>query len=116
MLFRSEVRELAEKGYSYDEIAEELGLDEHEIALCEESWQEIHASYDHTPDDSRPKEFTYQIDEIKVMIGSHIFEQIGDFPDEDIKLLLQHVEGLLDSQEEKDKAEMLLEKIRNLLA
>ena len=112
---RKEVRELAKKGYSYDEIAEELGLDEHEVAMCEESWQEIHASYDHTPDDARPKEFTYQIDEIKVMIGPHIFEQIGDFPDEDIKLLLQHVEGLLESEEEKDKAETLLEKIKSLL-
>lgn len=112
---RKEVRELAKKGYTYAEIAEELDLDENEVAMCEESWREIHSSYDHTPDDSRPKEFTYHIDEVKVMIGPHIFEQVGDFPDEDIELLLNHVEGLLETEEEKDKAETLLEKIRELL-
>ena len=112
---RKEVREMVKKGYSYEEISEELDLDYREIAMCEESWQEIHASYDHTPDDSRPKEFTYQVDEVKVMIGPDIFEKIGDFPDDDIKLLLQHVEGLLETEEERDKAEMLLEKIRSLI-
>lgn len=112
---RKDVRELAKKGLTYEEIAEELDLDLHQVIQCEESWQEIHSSYDHTPDDSRPKEFTYQIDEVKAMIGPHIFKQIGDFPDEDIKLLLLHVDGQLETEEEKDRAETLLEKIRALL-
>ena len=34
---REEVRELALKGMTYDEIGEELGLDEHQVAMCEES-------------------------------------------------------------------------------
>jgi len=113
---RNEVRELALKGLNYDEIAEELGLDEHQVAMCEESWQEIHSSYDHTPDDTRPKEFTYEIDEVKTMLGPGVFEQVGDFSDDDIKLLLMHVEGELECEKEKGRAQALLEELRSILS
>ena len=112
---RTEVRELALKGMSYDEIAEELGLDEHQIIMCEESWQEIHSSYDHTPDEARPKEFIYEIDEVKTMLGPQVFEQVGDLSDADIRLLLLHVEGLTETEQEKDRAEVLLETLRNII-
>ena len=115
VVIRQEVRELAKKGLTYEEIAEELDLDLNQIIQCEESWQEIHSSYDHTPEDSRPKEFIYHIDEVKAMIGPRVFEQVGDLADADIKLLLMHVEGLLESKEEKDRAEQLLDKLRELL-
>ena len=113
---RDEVKNLALSGMSYAEIAEELDLDESQVAMCEESWQEIHSSYDHTPDDCRPREFQYEIDEVKTMIGPDVFKQVGDLSDADIKLLLLHVEGLLESKEDKDKAENLLDQLRNLLA
>jgi len=113
---RDEVRELAIKGLSYADIADELGLEEKQVIMCEESWQEIHYSYDHSPDDWRPREFVYNIDEVKAMIGPHIFEQVGDLSDADIKLLLMHVEGLLESEEEKDRAETLLDKLKMLLS
>ena len=71
--------------------------------LCVKSpWQEIHSSYDHTPDDARPKEFTYEIDEVKTMLGPRVFEQVGDFSDADIKLLLLHVEDELECEQEKE--------------
>ena len=113
---RQEVREMAKQGMSYTEIADELGLDEHQVAMCEESWQEIHSSYDHTPDDCRPKEFVYEIDEVKAMIGPDVLKQVGDLPDTDIKLLLLHVEGLTETEDEKDRAEQLLDTLRALLA
>lgn len=112
---RDEVRDLAVKGLTYDEIAEELGLDERQVIMCEESWQEIHASYDHTPDESRPKEFTYEIDEVKTMLGPSVFEQVGDLGDADIRLLLLHVEGLTETEDEKDRAEILLENLRSII-
>ena len=112
---REEVRELAMKGLTYEEIGEELGLDEHQVAMCEESWQEIHSSYDHTPDDARPKEFTYEIDEVKTMLGPRVFEEVGDFSDADIKLLLMHVEDELECEQEKERAQMLLEDLRSIL-
>ena len=105
---RQEVREMAKQGMSYTEIADELGLDEHQVAMCEESWQEIHSSYDHTPDDARPKEFIYEVDEVKAMIGPDVLKQVGDLPDSDIKLLLLHVEGELETDEERDHAENML--------
>ena len=113
---RNEVKALAKTGMTYSEIAEELGLDEDQVAMCEESWQEIHSSYDHSPDDSRPKEFTYEIDEVKAMIGVEVFEKVGDLNDADIKLLLLHVEGLLETDEEKDRAESLLDRLKELLS
>ena len=112
---RQEVRDLSKQGMSYAEIAEELGLDECQVAMCEESWQEIHSSYDHTPDDCRPKEFIYEIDEVKAMLGVQVFEQVGDLSDADIKLLLLHVEGLLESEEEKARAENLLDELKYLV-
>ena len=112
---RNEVRDLALKGLTYEEIGEELGLDSHQVAMCEESWHEVHSSYDHTPDDCRPKEFTYEIDEVKTMLGPEVFEQVGDYSDADIKLLLMHVEDELECEKEKERAQMLLEELRGIL-
>ena len=110
---RKDVRQLLAKGYTYEEISEELDLDEKQILMCEQSWQEIHISYDHSPEDWRPREFTYEIDEVRTMLGPHIFEQVGDLKDEDIELLLLHVEGMLETDHEKEKAEGLLSDIRS---
>jgi len=112
---RDEVREMINKGSSYEEIGDELGLSEDQIMMCEQSWQEIHTSYDHTPDDFRPREFTYEIDEVKSVIGVEVFEKVGDLPDSDIELLLLHVEGVLETDEEKDRAEALLEALKEIV-
>jgi len=109
---REEVRELLKQGMSYQEVADELGLDEKQILMCEHSWREIHSSYDHTPDESRPKEFVYEIDEVKTLIGNDLMKKVGDLPDSDIELLLKHVEGLLETDKEKEQAETLLEELR----
>jgi len=112
---RDEVRELVKQGLSFEEIAEELGMDENQVIMCEESWREIHSSYDHTPDEGRPKEFVYEVDEIKSLIGNDIIMEVGDLSDADIQLLLLHVEGELESEEEKDRAQMLLEELKSLV-
>ena len=112
---RGDVRDLLAQGLTYEEIAEELGIDEKQVLMCEESWREVHTSYDHTPDEFRSREFIYECDEVKAMLGTKIFEQVGDLCDADIKLLLLHVEGLLESEEEKNRAENLLETIRSLV-
>ena len=112
---RSEVRDLLASGLTYQEVGEELGLDEKQVLMCEESWQEIHVSYDHSPEDWRPREFTYEIDEVKACLDPQIFEQVGDLKDEDIKLLLLHVEGMLETDHEKERAEDLLRDIRSAI-
>ena len=112
---REEVRELASKNYSFEEIGEMLDLDERQVIMCEESWNEIHISYDHTPDESRPREFTYEIDEAKTFVGQEVLKQIGTLPDSDIQLLLLHVEGEIESPEEQERAEALLSGLREIL-
>ena len=100
------------RGCSFEEIEEELGLDPRQITMCEESWQDVHSSYDHTPEDSRPREFTYEIDEVKSHIGVDILKKVGDLDDADIKNLLLHVEGELESEEDRARAEKILDSLR----
>ena len=112
---RSDVKELLSGGATYEEIEDELGLDSNQILMCEQSWQEIHSSYDYTPDEGRSKEFIYEIDEVKTMLGTEVFERVGDLNDQDIKLMLLHVEGELESDEEKERAEQLLNKLKSVV-
>ena len=109
---REDVKELLNGGATYDEIGDELGLDFSQILMCEQSWQEIHSSYDYTPDEGRSKEFIYEIDEVKTMLGAEVFEKVGDLNDNDIKLMLLHVEGELESEEERQRADELLSRLK----
>ena len=113
---RGEVKDMLANGSTYDEAAEELGLDHAQVLMCEQSWQEIHSSYDQTLDESRPREFTYEVDEVKAMLGLDILKKVGDLTDKDIKLLLLHVEGELETEQEKDKANDLLATLREMIA
>ena len=112
---RNDVRKLVTDGCTYSEVAEKLGLDEKQVIMCEESWQAIHESYDHTLDDYRPKEFIYEIDEIRTHLGVDLLKQIGDLTDKQIQTLLLHVEGELESDEEKAEAEELLSVIKKAI-
>ena len=102
---RQDVRDRLRDGASYDEIEDELGLDHDQIVMCEESWREIHSSYDHTPDEKRPREFIYEVDEVKAMIGNDVLKQVGDLNDADITLLLMHIEGEVHDPQDQEKAE-----------
>jgi len=113
---RQDVRDMIFNGFTYSEISDELGLSEKQITMCEESWQDVHSSYDQTPDDHRPREFIYEIDEVKTLLGVETLKKIGDLSDQDIGTLLQHVEDELESDEERAKAEALLIQIRKNLS
>jgi len=112
---RQDVKDMLANGATYSEVADEFGLEERQILMCEQSWQEIHSSYDHTPDDCRPREFIYEIDEVKAMIGPEILKQVGDLTDNEIELLLLHIEGLTETEEEKNKAEELLSQLKTIV-
>jgi RNA polymerase sigma factor (sigma-70 family) len=115
MPIRAEVRQMLVDGSTYDEIGEELGLTHQQVLMCEESWQEIHSSYDHTPDEWRPKEFIYEIDEARAMIGEEVLQALGNLPDQDLELLLAHVEGQLEDDEEIARADELLRYLRAIV-
>lgn len=112
---RDEVRQMLSDGASYDEICEELGLTHEQVLMCEESWHEIHSSYDHTPDERRPKEFIYEIDEARAMIGADVLHALGELPDGELGLLLSYVEGELKDPAQLEKAEGLLSRLRSLV-
>ena len=112
---RADVKSVLESGGSYADAVDELGLDFHQVLMCEQSWQETHSSYDNTPDESRPKEFIYEVDEVRAMLGPRVFEQVGDLSDSEIELMLLHVEGELETQEEKDRAEKLMEELKAIV-
>jgi DNA-directed RNA polymerase specialized sigma subunit len=115
MPIRAEVRQMLTDGATYDEVCEELGLTHQQVLLCEESWQEIHSSYDHTPDERRPREFIYEIDEARAMIGEDVLKALGNLPDSDLSLLLAHVEGELEGEDEIARANELLTYLRSLV-
>lgn len=106
---------MLEEGCSYDEISEELGLTDQQILMCEQSWQEIHSSYDHTPDEWRPREFVYELDEAKTIIGRDVLMALGDLPDSDLQLLLRHVEGELEDPSEVERADELMRALKSLV-
>lgn len=112
---REDVKKMLAEGATYEEVCEELGLTEQQVLMCEQSWQEIHSSYDHTPDEWRPREFVYEIDEAKTLIGKEVMIALGDLPDSDLNLLLSHVEGELEDPSELKRAEELLEFLRSLI-
>jgi hypothetical protein len=115
MPIRAEVRQMLTDGATYDEVCEELGLTHQQVLMCEESWQEIHSSYDHTPDERRPREFIYEIDEARAMIGEDVLQTLGNLPDADLALLLAHVEGELEGEDEIARANELLNYLRSLV-
>jgi hypothetical protein len=112
---REEVKRMLAEGSSYEEVCEELGLTEQQVLMCEQSWQEIHSSYDHTPDEWRPREFIYEIDEAKTIVGEEVMIALGDLPDSDLTLLLSHVEGELEDPSELKRAEELMTFLRSLI-
>ncbi len=110
-----EVRTMLKQGYSYDEVSEALDIDYKHVLMCEESWREIHSSYDHTPDESRTREFIYEVDEVRAMLGAEVFEEVGDLTDGEIELMLLHVEGQLETDKEKEQAENLMERLKEIV-
>jgi DNA-directed RNA polymerase specialized sigma subunit len=116
MPVREEVKRMLAEGATYEEVCEELGLTEQQVLMCEQSWQEIHSSYDHTPDEHRPREFIYEIDEAKTLVGKEVMIALGDLPDADLNLLLSHVEGELEDPSEVKRAEELMVFLKSLVS
>lgn len=115
MSVREDIKKLLQDGANYQEVAEEFSLTEQQVLMCEQSWQEIHSSYDHTPDERRPREFIYEIDEARVIVGEEVIVALGNLPDGDLNLLLSHVEGGLEDPSEVERAEELLVFLQSLI-
>ena len=115
--YRCRVREMLEDGLDYSDVAEQLGIDEEKAILCELSWAEMHASYDHKPEGWREREFTYDIDQAKLMMmqNPEVLEAIQTMPERDLSLLLAYVDDQPLGDVERSKAETMLESLRSLV-
>jgi len=113
MLSRDGVRSMIAKGIPYIEISKELNLTQEQIFLCEQSWKEIHKSYDHYSEDSRQLEFTYEIDYLKDLLGKELLFELGNLSDSEISFLLSYFDNKLISLEDTQKAEKMIESLRN---
>lgn len=86
---RKEVRDLVSKGKTFEEIEKITGLSRDKIVECEESWGEIHVSYDKIVVDGEESGFeipSYDIDEIDY-IGKTVVKELSLLPEDTINLL-----------------------------
>jgi DNA-directed RNA polymerase specialized sigma subunit len=112
MAMRESIKERVAKGMPYSEIARDLGLTQEQIFLCEQSWKEIHKSYDHYSEDSRQPEFTYEIDLVKDLIGKDLLFELGSLSDSEINFLLSYFDNKITNPEEIKRAEEKIEALR----
>jgi len=112
---RARLREMLAEGFSYDDACDALGIDIEKAFLCENSWNEVHTSFDYKPEDWREREFVYVHDEIKTLLVSEdIKEALVSLDDQEMKLLLAYVDGQPLSEAEKEIAEEKLTTLREI--
>ena len=103
--YRNQVSDLVKDGKSYQEIAEELGIDETKVLHCELSANNYHVSYDSSPDDWVTPEFVFDFEEHKAtLLSPELEEHIRDLSDAEMKMLLQYIENADISEEEREWA------------
>ena len=114
--YRYKLRLMLTEGIPYETVLETLGITEERAILCELSWGEMHASYDHKPEGWREREFIYETDEAKVMLGSpEVMETLRNLPDKEIDLLLAYVDDQPLASVERQKAAEMLADLRSLV-
>jgi DNA-directed RNA polymerase specialized sigma subunit len=111
---RQRVRDLLTEGRSFEEVAETLDITVEDVLNCELSWKEIYLSIDYKNEDEDryPVEIGYEEEEEEIVIRSRMIELIHRVSDKDLDLLERFYEGKVKKQEEIDRAEILVEYIK----
>jgi len=112
---RQRVRDLLSDGVSFEDTAEALGITVEDVLNCEMSWKEIYLSIDRQDEDNNPMEIAYHEEEDEIILRSKMVELIHNVPDADLDLLERFYENKLKTEEELERAETLVEMIRELL-
>ena len=103
--YKNKVSALMAEGKTYAEIATELNIDETKVVYCELSANNYHVSYDSTPEDWVTPEFVYNFEEHKAtLLSPELVTQIRELSDAEMKMLLQYVEEVPISEEEREWA------------
>ena len=103
--YKNQVSALVAEGKTYAEIATELNIEESKVIYCELSANNYHVSYDSTPEDWVTPEFVYNFEEHKAtLLSPELVTQIRELSDAEMKMLLQYVEEVPISEEEREWA------------
>lgn len=103
--YKNQVSALVAEGKTYAEIATELNIEESKVIYCELSANNYHVSYDSTPEDWVTPEFVYDFEEHKAtLLSPELVTQIRELSDAEMKMLLQYVEEVPISEEEREWA------------
>jgi DNA-directed RNA polymerase specialized sigma subunit len=91
---RNKVNEGLQKNKSYEEIAQELGVDQEKVVISHMAEQNYHVSYDSSPEDWTTPEFLHEDDEVKATLSCpEIREELKKFTENEISTLLAYAEG-----------------------
>jgi DNA-directed RNA polymerase specialized sigma subunit len=102
---KNKVDEMLKEGKSYAEIAEELGIDEDRVVICDMSTYNYHISYDSQPEDWATKEFIYEFDDAKsTLLSPELIREIRGLSDAEMTMLMRFVGEEETSEEEREWA------------
>jgi hypothetical protein len=104
-------------GHSFEETAQKLDITVEDVLNCELSWKEIYLSIDyHNEDEGRiPIEIACDVNQDEIVLRSKMVELIHNVSDEDLDLLERHYEGKLKKEKDMERAELLIEMIREMM-
>lgn len=112
---RQRVRDLLTEGVSFEETAHTLNITVEDVLNCEMSWKEIYLSIDHQDEDHSSIELPYHEEEDEIVLRSKMVELIHNVSDEDLDLLERFYDGRVKNEIEMERAETLVELIREML-
>jgi len=101
--YKKKVDALIMEGKTYEEIADELGLDTVKVMMCEESSFNYHVSYDSSPEGWSTREFVFNVDEAKAtLISPVLLTTLRSMSDAEMKMMERYVDGAPLSEEERE--------------
>jgi DNA-directed RNA polymerase specialized sigma subunit len=101
--YKKKVDALVMEGKTYEEIADELGIDTARVMMCEESSFNYHVSYDSSPEGWSTREFVSNTDEVKTtLISPALVESLKSLSDAEMKMMERYVDGAPLSEEEHE--------------
>ena len=116
LAMRANVKNLLQEGKTYTEIAKELDLTLSEITLCETSWREESYAIDLIQEDRKPIQLKYKSPTYLQEFSPQHRALIEELEDKEIKLLLNHIQGVPMSKRRTQRALDLLNKIKEKIS
>lgn len=110
---RQRVRDLLSDGFTFEQTAKKLDITVEDVLNCELSWKEIYLSIDYDPEEGRNKlDLPYEEKAEEIAIRAKMIELIRHVSDEDLNLLEKYYENKVYKEKDLDRAEEIIESIR----